>query len=308
MAATDRIAPSMGWSAFTKATDLKKRLWFTLGALIVYRLGTYIPIPGIDQQIFADIFAQINQSGGLLTVLSTFSGRRARAHDDLCAQHHAVYLGGDYHPASDRRVAEAGSAQERRRIGPQEDQPVYPLPHGAAGGCPGLRRCGQPGRRQFERRQRRRQSRHVLPGNRRHYAGRRNDLPHVAGRADYGARRRQRYFAHHLCRHRCQRPGRDGPAVRDGPPRLAVRFRNHRFSCHGETGRRLRGVHGAGAAKNCRPVSQTAAGQPADRRRAIAYSAEAQHRRRDSADLCKFPVASPGNDFGVFRGRAGRNG
>ena len=64
----------MGWSAFTKATDLKKRLWFTLGALIVYRLGTYIPIPGIDQQIFADIFAQINQSGGLLTVLSTFSG------------------------------------------------------------------------------------------------------------------------------------------------------------------------------------------------------------------------------------------
>ena len=74
MAATDRIAPGMGWSAFSKATDLKKRLWFTLGALIVYRLGTYIPIPGIDQQIFADIFAQINQSGGLLTVLSTFSG------------------------------------------------------------------------------------------------------------------------------------------------------------------------------------------------------------------------------------------
>ncbi|MCY4066161.1 MAG: preprotein translocase subunit SecY, partial [Rhodospirillaceae bacterium] len=74
MAATDRIAPGMGWSAFSKATDLKKRLWFTLGALIVYRLGTYIPIPGIDQQIFADIFAQINQGGGLLTVLSTFSG------------------------------------------------------------------------------------------------------------------------------------------------------------------------------------------------------------------------------------------
>ncbi len=74
MAATDRLAPGMGWSAFTRATDLKKRLWFTLGALIVYRLGTYIPIPGIDQQIFADIFAQINQGGGLLTVLSTFSG------------------------------------------------------------------------------------------------------------------------------------------------------------------------------------------------------------------------------------------
>ncbi|MCY4310115.1 MAG: preprotein translocase subunit SecY, partial [Rhodospirillaceae bacterium] len=74
MAATDRMAAGMGWSAFSKATDLKKRLWFTLCALIVYRLGTYIPIPGIDQQIFADIFQQINQGGGLLTVLSTFSG------------------------------------------------------------------------------------------------------------------------------------------------------------------------------------------------------------------------------------------
>ena len=74
MAAADRMAASSGWGAFSKATDLKKRLWFTLGALIVYRLGTYIPIPGIDQQRFTDIFQQLNQSGGLLTVLSTFSG------------------------------------------------------------------------------------------------------------------------------------------------------------------------------------------------------------------------------------------
>ncbi len=74
MAATDKMAGSIGLGAFSKATELKKRLWFTLGCLVVYRLGTYIPIPGIDQQIFADIFRQMSQSGGLINMLSVFSG------------------------------------------------------------------------------------------------------------------------------------------------------------------------------------------------------------------------------------------
>ena len=42
--------------ALAKAEDLKKRIWFTLGALIVYRLGTYIPMPGINPDAFADAF------------------------------------------------------------------------------------------------------------------------------------------------------------------------------------------------------------------------------------------------------------
>ncbi len=74
MAAVDKMASNFGLGAFSKATDLKKRLWFTLGCLVVYRLGTYIPIPGVDQQVFQDIFNQLNQSGGLLTVLGAFSG------------------------------------------------------------------------------------------------------------------------------------------------------------------------------------------------------------------------------------------
>ena len=48
--AAEQLAANMNFGAFQKATDLHKRLWFTLGALIVYRLGTYIPIPGIDLQ------------------------------------------------------------------------------------------------------------------------------------------------------------------------------------------------------------------------------------------------------------------
>jgi len=72
MATADRVAANMSFAAFGKATDLKKRIWFTLGCLIIYRLGTYIPIPGIDQQVFADLFAR--QSQGILGYLNVFAG------------------------------------------------------------------------------------------------------------------------------------------------------------------------------------------------------------------------------------------
>ena len=46
--AAEQLAANINLGSFARATDLHKRLWFTLGAMIVYRLGTYIPIPGID--------------------------------------------------------------------------------------------------------------------------------------------------------------------------------------------------------------------------------------------------------------------
>ncbi len=70
--ASDRLAQNFNFGAFGKATELKKRLWFTLGALVIYRLGTYIPIPGIDQQIFRDIFQ--SQAGGILGMFNMFAG------------------------------------------------------------------------------------------------------------------------------------------------------------------------------------------------------------------------------------------
>ena len=57
---------------FPVSSDLKKRLWLTLGALIVYRLGTYLPLPGIDSQILEDIFRQ--QQGGILGMFDMFTG------------------------------------------------------------------------------------------------------------------------------------------------------------------------------------------------------------------------------------------
>src|SRR6185369_3883968 len=68
MATADRVAANMSFAAFGKATDLKKRIWFTLGCLLVYRLGTFIPIPGINQHLFAQ------QSQGILGYLNVFSG------------------------------------------------------------------------------------------------------------------------------------------------------------------------------------------------------------------------------------------
>ena len=70
--AAEQLASHINFANFAKATELKKRIWFTLGALIVYRLGTYIPIPGIDPAILEDIFRQ--QAGGILGMFDMFAG------------------------------------------------------------------------------------------------------------------------------------------------------------------------------------------------------------------------------------------
>ena len=68
----EQLAANVNLGAFAKATELKKRIWFTLGALVVYRLGTYIPIPGIDPLVLADIFR--GQAGGILGMFDMFAG------------------------------------------------------------------------------------------------------------------------------------------------------------------------------------------------------------------------------------------
>ncbi len=70
--AAEQIAASINFSAFAKATELKNRIWFTLGALVIYRLGTYIPLPGIDPQILQQIFSR--NAGGILGMVDMFSG------------------------------------------------------------------------------------------------------------------------------------------------------------------------------------------------------------------------------------------
>jgi len=70
--AAEQLASNVNFGAFSKATELKKRIWFTLGALIVYRLGTFVPIPGVDPSILQDLFNQTG--GGILGMFDMFAG------------------------------------------------------------------------------------------------------------------------------------------------------------------------------------------------------------------------------------------
>ncbi len=70
--AAEQLASSINFSAFSKATDLKNRIWFTLGALVIYRLGTYIPLPGIDSATLQQLMSQ--NAGGILGMVDMFSG------------------------------------------------------------------------------------------------------------------------------------------------------------------------------------------------------------------------------------------
>ena len=70
--AAEQLAANLNFGALAKADELKKRIWFTLGALLIYRLGTYIPIPGINIDALAEVFKQ--QQGGVLGLFNMFSG------------------------------------------------------------------------------------------------------------------------------------------------------------------------------------------------------------------------------------------
>jgi len=68
----DNIASSLSLSNFSKATELKQRIWFTLGALVVFRFLSFVPLPGVNPLILQDLYEQTR--GGVLDLFNTFSG------------------------------------------------------------------------------------------------------------------------------------------------------------------------------------------------------------------------------------------
>jgi preprotein translocase subunit SecY len=72
VSAAEQLAANLNFGALAKAEELKKRIWFTLGALLVYRLGTYIPLPGIDPTAWEQAFK--SQAGGILGMFNMFAG------------------------------------------------------------------------------------------------------------------------------------------------------------------------------------------------------------------------------------------
>ena len=69
--AAEQLAANFNFGSISKAKELRSRIFFTLGALVVARIGSYIPMPGIDPAALAQ---QMTQSGGLLDVFNTLSG------------------------------------------------------------------------------------------------------------------------------------------------------------------------------------------------------------------------------------------
>jgi preprotein translocase subunit SecY len=72
VSAAEQLASNINFAAFAKATELKKRIWFTLGALLIYRLGTYVPLPGINPDALAQFIDQ--NASGILGMFNMFAG------------------------------------------------------------------------------------------------------------------------------------------------------------------------------------------------------------------------------------------
>ena len=211
VSAAEQLAANLNFGAFAKAEDLKKRLWFTLGALLVYRLGTFIPLPGIDPVAFAQAFKA--NASGILGMFNMFAGG-AVERMAIFALNIMPYISASIIMQLMTSVSPTlESLEEGGRAGPQADQPVHAL---LDRGCSrrsrptALRWAGGlalGGRRSSSIRAGSSASRPCRD------AGRRHHVPDVARRADHAARRRQRHLAHHLRRHRRRLAvGHRGPA------------------------------------------------------------------------------------------------
>jgi len=70
--AAEQLAANLNLGVLSKATELKKRIWFTLAALVVYRVGTYIPVPGVDASVMGELLRQ--HGSGILGMFNMFTG------------------------------------------------------------------------------------------------------------------------------------------------------------------------------------------------------------------------------------------
>ncbi|MDE1467999.1 preprotein translocase subunit SecY [Aurantiacibacter sp. D1-12] len=70
----DNIASSLSFANFSKATELKQRIWFTIGALIVFRFLSFVPLPGVNPAALAELYSQQELGGGIIGMFNMFSG------------------------------------------------------------------------------------------------------------------------------------------------------------------------------------------------------------------------------------------
>ena len=109
--AAEQLAANLNFGAFAKAEDLKRRIWFTLGALIVYRLGTYIPVPGVDPVELSRLVQQ--NSTGILGWINGLAGGALEALPVALALAPPV---GQLEAESSRLGVDAMGAADHRRV------------------------------------------------------------------------------------------------------------------------------------------------------------------------------------------------
>ena len=219
--AAEQLAANLNFGAFAKAEELKKRIWFTLAALLVYRLGTFIPIPGINPVAFAAAFQ--SQSGGILGMINMFAGG-AIERMAIFALNIMPYISASIIMQLMQSVVPSLEAlkKEGEQGRKQLNQYTRYLTV-VAGGLPGVRHRRRPavlpGRPVGGDRAR---SRPVLHHHHGGVAGRRHHVPDVARRADHGARGGQRHVPHHHGGHRGGPAGGDHANAGAGAPGRTV--------------------------------------------------------------------------------------
>ncbi len=267
--AAEQLAANLNFGAFSKAPELRKRIWFTLAALIVYRIGTYIPLPGIDPAVLADIF---NQSrGGILDMFNMFSGG-ALHRMTIFALNIMPYVSASIVvqlmtavvPSMEtlKKEGEAG----RKKLNQYTRYLTVLLAlvqgYGLATGIESM--TGAAGTSAVLI------SGHVLPHRNRADPGRRHRVPDVAGRTDHQPRHRQRHLADHLRRHRRGIAACAGPGARTRPYRRAVGLCHPADVRDGDRRHHVHRVHGTRPAPHHGPVSEAPGRQPHVRRRKTA--------------------------------------
>ena len=125
--AAEQMAANLSLANFAKATDLKKRLWFTLGALVVFRLLSFVPLPGIDPRALGSLFD--SDPGRRARFLQHVLGRRLQRMSLIALGVMPYITASIVMQLADLAVAVARRAQEGRRERAQEAQPIYPLRH-----------------------------------------------------------------------------------------------------------------------------------------------------------------------------------
>ena len=115
--------------------DLRRKILFTLGLLVVFRIAAHVPVPNVDHTALTSVLNNNN----LLQMLNIFSGGSLQNFSIVAMGVYPVHHGVDRHAAPGSDHSPHGRALQRRRIRPEQDQPVHPPADHPAGAHPGLR-------------------------------------------------------------------------------------------------------------------------------------------------------------------------